>query len=101
MNLAGPDMISNSYFPAEAAVELGFFKAQGLDVGLELIFPGDKAYAALRAGAVAFGARRLPGISRRQTDLRAGARHVLVPGDACGSQSKTGRRFRCQRAQYR
>jgi NitT/TauT family transport system substrate-binding protein len=54
MKLAVPDMISNSYFPAEAAVELGFFKAQGLDVSLELIFPVDKAYAALRDGAVDF-----------------------------------------------
>ena len=54
MKLAVPDMISNSYFPAEAAVELGFFKAEGLDVALELIFPVDKAYAALRDGAVDF-----------------------------------------------
>jgi ABC-type nitrate/sulfonate/bicarbonate transport system substrate-binding protein len=54
MKLAVPDMISNSYFPAEAAVELGFFKAEGLDVSLELIFPVDKAYAALRDGAVDF-----------------------------------------------
>jgi NitT/TauT family transport system substrate-binding protein len=54
MKLAVPDMISNSYFPAEAAVELGFFKAEGLDVSLELIFPVDKAYAALRAGTVDF-----------------------------------------------
>ena len=54
MRLAVPDMISNSYFPAEAAVELGFFKAEGLDVELELIFPVDKAYAALRDGAVDF-----------------------------------------------
>jgi NitT/TauT family transport system substrate-binding protein len=54
MKLAVPDMISNSYFPAEAAVELGFFKAEGLDVDLELIFPVDKAYAALRDGAVDF-----------------------------------------------
>jgi NitT/TauT family transport system substrate-binding protein len=54
MKLAVPDMISNSYFPAEAAVELGFFKAEGLDVSLELIFPVDKAYAALRNGAVDF-----------------------------------------------
>ncbi len=54
MKLAVPDMISNSYFPAEAAVELGFFKAQGLDVSLELIFPVDKAYAALRDGTVDF-----------------------------------------------
>ena len=54
MKLAVPDMISNSYFPAEAAVELGFFKAEGVDVSLELIFPVDKAYAALRDGAVDF-----------------------------------------------
>ncbi|HXX49954.1 MAG TPA: ABC transporter substrate-binding protein [Xanthobacteraceae bacterium] len=54
MKLAVPDMISNSYFPAEAAIELGFFKAEGLDVTLELIFPVDKAYAALRDGAVDF-----------------------------------------------
>ncbi len=54
MKLAVPDMISNSYFPAEAAVELGFFKAEGLDVELELIFPVDKAYAALRDGGVDF-----------------------------------------------
>jgi ABC-type nitrate/sulfonate/bicarbonate transport system substrate-binding protein len=54
MKIAVPDMISNSYFPAEAAVELGFFKAEGLDVELELIFPVDKSYAALRDGAVDF-----------------------------------------------
>jgi NitT/TauT family transport system substrate-binding protein len=54
MKLAVPDMISNSYFPAEAALELGFFKAEGLDVELELIFPVDEAYAALRDGAVDF-----------------------------------------------
>src|ERR1051326_7985093 len=54
MKLAVPDMISNSYFPAAAAIELGFFRDQGLDVSLELIFPVDKAYAALRDGAVDF-----------------------------------------------
>jgi NitT/TauT family transport system substrate-binding protein len=54
MKLAVPDMISNSYFPAEAAVALGFFKAEGLDVSLELIFPVDKAYAALSDGGVDF-----------------------------------------------
>jgi len=52
MKLAVPDMISNSYFPAIAAIELGFFRQEGLDVALELIFPVDKAYAALRDGAV-------------------------------------------------
>jgi ABC-type nitrate/sulfonate/bicarbonate transport system substrate-binding protein len=52
MKLAVPDMISNSYFPAIAAIELGLFREEGLDVELELIFPVDKAYAALRDGAV-------------------------------------------------
>jgi NitT/TauT family transport system substrate-binding protein len=54
MKMAVPDVISNSYFPAAAAVELGFFKQEGLDVSLELIFPVDQAYAALRDGAVDF-----------------------------------------------
>jgi ABC-type nitrate/sulfonate/bicarbonate transport system substrate-binding protein len=54
MKLAVPDLISNSYFPAVAAVELGFFKEEGLDVSLELIFPVDKAYQAMRDGAVDF-----------------------------------------------
>jgi ABC-type nitrate/sulfonate/bicarbonate transport system substrate-binding protein len=54
MKLAVPDVISNSYFPAVAAIELGFFKGEGLDVSLELIFPVDKAYAALRYGQVDF-----------------------------------------------
>jgi NitT/TauT family transport system substrate-binding protein len=54
MKLAVPDMISNSYFPALAAVELGFFKQEGLDVTHELIFPVDKAYEALRDGRVDF-----------------------------------------------
>jgi len=54
MKLAVPDLISNSYFPAVAAVELGFFNEQGLDVALELVFPVDKAYQAMRDGAVDF-----------------------------------------------
>lgn len=52
--LAVPDLISNSYFPAAAAVELGFFRKEGLDVDLELIFPVDKCYAALRDGTIDF-----------------------------------------------
>lgn len=54
LKLAVPDLISNSYFPAAAAVELGFFKKEGLDVDLELIFPVDKCYAALRDGEIDF-----------------------------------------------
>jgi ABC-type nitrate/sulfonate/bicarbonate transport system substrate-binding protein len=54
MKLAVPDMISNSYFPAIAAIELGCFEQEGLDVSLELIYPVDKSYAALRDGTVDF-----------------------------------------------
>src|ERR1700693_4946166 len=54
MKLAVPDMISNSYFPAIAAAELGLFRKEGLDVSVELMFPVDRAYAALRDGAVDF-----------------------------------------------
>lgn len=52
LKIAVPDLISNSYFPAVAAVELGFLARQGLDASIELIFPVSKAYAALREGAV-------------------------------------------------
>ena len=54
MKLAVPDVISPSYFPAIAAIELGFFEREGLDISLELIYPVDKCYAALRAGSVDF-----------------------------------------------
>src|SRR5271163_2516890 len=54
MKLAVPDLISNSYFPAVAAVALGFFEREGLDVSLELIFPVDEAYRAMRDGRVDF-----------------------------------------------
>ena len=54
MKLAVPDLISNSYFPAIAAVELGFFKREGLDVELELIVPVENALAAMRDGSLEF-----------------------------------------------
>jgi NitT/TauT family transport system substrate-binding protein len=54
MKLAIPDLISNSYFPAVAAAELGFFAKEGLEVSAELIFPVDRAYQALRDGTVDF-----------------------------------------------
>jgi len=54
MRIAVPDLISNSYFPAVAAVELGFFKSEGLDVQLELLFPVPKTMEALRDGALDF-----------------------------------------------
>src|SRR5207245_402392 len=40
--------------PAAAAVELGFFREEGLDVALELIYPVDNCYRQLRDGAIDF-----------------------------------------------
>jgi NitT/TauT family transport system substrate-binding protein len=54
MKLAIPDLISNSYFTALAAAELGHFARHGLDVQAELIFPVDRAYEALRDGEYDF-----------------------------------------------
>ena len=34
--VAQPDLISNSYFPALAAVELGFFNEEGIDAEISL-----------------------------------------------------------------
>lgn len=54
MKIAVPDLISNSYFPAAAAVELGMFKEEGLDMSLELIFPVDKTLEVMRDGGIDF-----------------------------------------------
>jgi NitT/TauT family transport system substrate-binding protein len=54
MKLAVPDLISNSYFPAVAAVELGFFAREGLDVSLELIVPVEHALSAMKDGSLEF-----------------------------------------------
>jgi len=40
MKITAPDVISNSYFPVLAAVELGYFKDEGLDMTFEHIVPG-------------------------------------------------------------
>ena len=54
MRVAVPDLISNSYFPAVAAVELGSFKGEGIDATVELLFPVPKTMEALRDGALDF-----------------------------------------------
>jgi ABC-type nitrate/sulfonate/bicarbonate transport system substrate-binding protein len=54
MKIALADLISNSYFPAAAAVELGFFAEEGLDMTLELIFPVDKTLEVMRDGEIDF-----------------------------------------------
>ena len=52
--VALPDLVSNSYFPAIAAVELGYFKEEGIDAEIELIFPVPDSFAALRDGKCDF-----------------------------------------------
>lgn len=52
MRIAVPDLISNSYFPAIAAVELGCLRDEGIEASIELLFPVDVAYRALKAGDI-------------------------------------------------
>lgn len=52
MRIAVPDLISPSYFPAIAAVELGLVGDEGLDAELDLLFPVTDAAQALRTGAI-------------------------------------------------
>ena len=52
LKLAVADMLSNSYFPVIAAVRLGAFERQGLEVELELVSPTQRTYQALADGAV-------------------------------------------------
>src|SRR5438045_3780854 len=70
MKLAIPDLISNSYFPALAAAELGFFEREGLDVSAELMFRVERAYEALREGAVDFVGGPAPGALAAFTEWR-------------------------------
>jgi ABC-type nitrate/sulfonate/bicarbonate transport system substrate-binding protein len=51
--IATPDLVTNSYFPALAAEELGLFREEGLDAHVELL-PSLDAVSALRDGAVYF-----------------------------------------------
>jgi ABC-type nitrate/sulfonate/bicarbonate transport system substrate-binding protein len=62
MRLVVPDLISPSYFPAIAAVELGLIRDQGLDVELDLLFPVTDAAGALQRGEIDFlaGAAHAP-----------------------------------------
>lgn len=61
LRLAVPDLISNSYFPAVAAVELGLLADEGIEAELELLFPVTTAAERLVAGEI---------------DLLAGAAHA-------------------------
>jgi ABC-type nitrate/sulfonate/bicarbonate transport system substrate-binding protein len=54
LRIAVPDLVSNSYFPIIAAVELGFFREEGFDASVDLLFPVPKTFAALRDGELDF-----------------------------------------------
>jgi NitT/TauT family transport system substrate-binding protein len=54
LRIAVPDLVSNSYFPIIAAVELGFFREEGFDASVDLLFPIPKTFEALRDGALDF-----------------------------------------------
>ena len=62
MRIAVPDLVSPSYFPAIAAVDLGLARDEGLDVELELLYPVTDAAEALRTGKIDFlaGAAHAP-----------------------------------------
>jgi NitT/TauT family transport system substrate-binding protein len=61
LQLAVPDLISNSYFPAVAAVELGLLAQEGVEAELQLLFPVTTAVRRLVEGEI---------------DLLAGAAHA-------------------------
>lgn len=63
MRLALPDMVSNSYFPAIAAVELGMFAAEGLGMELELISPVGLTLSSLRDGEIDFAISGAHGVT--------------------------------------
>jgi NitT/TauT family transport system substrate-binding protein len=54
MKVAIPDLISPSYFPLIAAVELGFFEKEGIRASLELLYPVTRTYEDLRDGKLDF-----------------------------------------------
>jgi NitT/TauT family transport system substrate-binding protein len=54
LRVAVPDLVSPSYFPAIAAVELGCFRQEGFDATLELIYPVTRTYEELREGRLDF-----------------------------------------------
>ena len=54
MRIGVPDLVTNSYFPAVAAAELGFFEAEGLDADLQHVYPIPKTMEALRDNELDF-----------------------------------------------
>jgi ABC-type nitrate/sulfonate/bicarbonate transport system substrate-binding protein len=62
LRVAVPDLVSNSYFPLVAAVDLGFLRDEGIACELEVVYPVARAMASLRD---------------RTIDVLAGAAHAV------------------------
>ena len=71
IKLGVPDLVTNSYFPALAALGLGWFEAHGLKVEVELIYP--QTMDALRDGDIHLAA-----------DARMRCRRAFPSGGAPG-----------------
>jgi ABC-type nitrate/sulfonate/bicarbonate transport system substrate-binding protein len=54
LRVAIPDLVSPSYFPAIAAVEMGFFEKEGFPATIELLYPVTRTYEELREGRLDF-----------------------------------------------
>src|SRR5688572_10753718 len=63
LGIAVPDLGSIAVVPVLAAVDLGFFREEGLDASVELLSPLSATFAALRQGDM---------------DLVAGAAHATL-----------------------
>ena len=106
MKVVIPDLVSNSYFPAIAAVEMGFFKEEGLDAELELIYPVGKCYEALRDGKAAGSGMALAGAllpveielnGMARARIRAGRRAFMSVSIPCARRIELATRRRGRR----
>ena len=108
LRIAVPDLVSNSYFPIIAAVEMGFFQQEGFDASVDLLFPIPKTFEALRDGALDFvvGSAHatllaFPGVARREITRRLRPAYLLVSRYSERSESPARRLERCQRTAHR
>ncbi len=101
--LAVADLDSPSYFVAIAAVELGFFKEEGVDIELEHSYGARNGPERLRDGSLHFfggpayaATRAFPAWQGAKSALRAGATFLLVPRRARRSRRQARRSRRAQ-----
>jgi hypothetical protein len=107
MRISTPDLVTNSYFPALAAEELGLFREEGSDAHVELL-PSLEAVTALRDGAVDFvagGAHSMllgfPNWKGAKLVVTLSQGTPWAARSACGSSGAARRPRRRQRASHR